>query len=312
MTNSYSQTLGGSIFKNKGELNLEKFINLDITKYKPNDIKKIIGQDFQKDSWIDTDKFNITRYTISVSHKGNDYRLILSEKNNNLILGLELYNNTTKKYYFKNCEEIKNKYEKNFGKNFRYTNVPANEKNPRYYQSLKFQLNYPNHIIDLTCFNYGENYQTTWIFNKNKKEYEFMDELIFISCVIDRKKLETKYLPGYEMADDYKVKRMDVPDKFDLFIDNYFKIIGRRSNISENQNREIKGEYKIFNKDRIEVVENTSDEPDLINVTWQLNRVNGDIELLLESKNHPKILHSGGIRKDRYYGNCQKSKGNVF
>jgi hypothetical protein len=308
MPNSYTQMLGGSIFKNKDELILEKFINLDITKYKVNDVKKIIGQDFQTKEFVDGNKSKVTNHIIFLNHNGNDYELRLSEKNNNLSLYLELFKTGSKNYYFKNCEEIKRKYEKKFGKNFRYTNLPATEKEPLYLQSLKFQLNYPNHTIELFCNSFGDNVQTTWITNKSKNNSEFMDELIFISCVVDRRKVESKFLQPYEKSDSYQVKRMDVPDKIDLFIDNYSKKIGRRSNYNLN----INGDYTIFNKDRVEVVEKKSDVPNLNSITWQLNRVTGDIEILMETKSDYPDMHYGGIRKTRLYGNCQKSKGNVL
>ena len=308
ISDSYSQMFGGSIFKNKDEINLEKFINLDITKYKASDIKKIIGQDFETKEWTDDKKVKVTNYLILLKHDGNEYELRLSEKNNNLSLYLQLFKIGSKNYYFKNCEQIKNRYEKKFGKQFRYKNLPANEKNPLYLQMLKFQLNYTNHTIELSCTSFGDNVQTTWIINKSKKDSEFMDELIFISCVVDRSKIESKFLQPYERPDSYQVKKIDVPDKIDLFIDNYSKRIGRRS----NQNLNIEGDYTIFNKDRVEVIEKKNDVADLNSVIWLLNRVSGDIEILMETKSGYLDMHLGGVRKTRLYGNCQKSKSNVF
>jgi hypothetical protein len=90
ISDSYSQMFGGSIFKNKDKIDLEKFINLDITKYKPTDIKKIIGQDFETKEWTDDKKVKVTNYLILLKHDENEYELTLSEKNNNLFMEVGL------------------------------------------------------------------------------------------------------------------------------------------------------------------------------------------------------------------------------
>ena len=45
-TISYSQFLGKSIFKNEEELDLDKILKLDISKYKITDVKKLFGENY--------------------------------------------------------------------------------------------------------------------------------------------------------------------------------------------------------------------------------------------------------------------------
>ena len=116
----YSQ--GNSIFKDNQELDLDKFIKLDISKYKITDVKKLFGEKYLTNKETVNDKEEVTHY-INLKNNEKKYTLYLSNKNDSASLFLDLIEDGSvpNKAYFKSCTEIKNKYEKQFGNSFRYT-----------------------------------------------------------------------------------------------------------------------------------------------------------------------------------------------
>ena len=56
----YSQ--GSSIFKDNQELDLDKFIKLDISKYKITDVKKLFGEKYLTNKETVNDKEEVTHY----------------------------------------------------------------------------------------------------------------------------------------------------------------------------------------------------------------------------------------------------------
>jgi hypothetical protein len=103
-----------------------------------------------------------------------------------------------------------------------------------------------------------------------------------------------------------KIEDLVKKETLNLYIDEYKNRIGRVSDF----NFDIKGEYKVFSKDKIQVIEDRGNESKII---WTLNRINGDIETYFENSNSSvSHLISDRKAKSTRYGNCQKTKGNVL
>ena len=304
ISNSYSQMFGGSIFKNKDKIDLEKFINLDITKYNSGEFKKIIGQDYKiEDKIVDNKK--ITTYKIFLTNDGNEYELILTNKDDKFLLFLNLISDDKKLVpNFKSCSSIKDKYSKKFGKQFRYKNIPQTKETA--FEFLKFQLNFSNHTIELSCTSIGETQLLTYVINKSKKDSVFMGEVAKITCSLNKMRIEHHW----KLAGDsgyFVTKNIDQPTILNLYIDEYSKKIGRFSN---GNFLDIHGNYKIFTKDKIEVIE---DKEKGNSITWLIDRITGGIEtytIRSDSETLDQIV--GGIGKSRRFGTCQKTKDNAF
>jgi len=296
----YSQ--GSSIFKDNQELDLDKFIKLDISKYKITDVKKLFGEKYLTNKETVNDKEEVTHY-INLKNNEKKYTLYLSNKNDSASLFLDLIEDgaVPNKAYFKSCTEIKNKYEKQFGNSFRYTK--RTEKNGSN-EDLSFQINSSNHTIELGCMSYQDTIVLLLISNQNKKNTRFMSEVSKISCEFDRQRVE--HLWSKASNNNYlAVRNMDKKNAQNLYIDDHRKKIGRVL----DYNWAIDGEYKTFSKDKIEVVEKINDDSKR---TWLLNRMNGEIEVFMEGRELEANTVKDGVYKVRNYGTCQKFKSNVF
>jgi hypothetical protein len=73
-------------------------------------------------------------------------------------------------------DTIKDKYSKRFGKQFRYKNIPQTKETA--FESLKFQLNFSNHTVELSCSSLGETQLLTYVINKPKNRCEIPIESI--------------------------------------------------------------------------------------------------------------------------------------
>lgn len=296
----YSQ--GSSIFKDNQELDLDKFIKLDISKYKITDVKKLFGEKYLTNKETVNDKEEVTHY-INLKNNEKKYTLYLSNKNDSASLFLDLIEDgaVPNKAYFKSCTEIKNKYEKQFGNSFRYTK--RTEKNGSN-EDLSFQINSSNHTIELGCMSYQDTIVLLLISNQNKKNTRFMSEVSKISCEFDRQRVE--HLWSKASNNNYlAVRNMDKKNAQNLYIDDHRKKIGRVL----DYNWAIDGEYKTYSKDKIEVVEKIKDDSKR---TWLLNRMNGEIEVFMEGRELEANTVKDGVYKVRNYGTCQKFKSNVF
>jgi len=296
----YSQ--GSSIFKDNQELDLDKFIKLDISKYKITDVKKLFGEKYLTNKEMVNGKEEVTYY-INLKNNEKKYTLYLSNKNDSASLFLDLIEDgaVPNKAYFKSCTEIKNKYEKQFGNSFRYTK--RTEKNGSN-EDLSFQINSSNHTIELGCMSYQDTIVLLLISNQNKKNTRFMSEVSKISCEFDRQRVE--HLWSKASNNNYlAVRNMDKKNAQNLYIDDYRKKIGRVL----DYNWAIDGEYKTYSKDKIEVVEKINDDSKR---TWLLNRMNGEIEVFMEGRELEANTVKDGVYKVRNYGTCQKFKSNVF
>ena len=296
----YSQ--GSSIFKDNQELDLDKFIKLDISKYKITDVKKLFGEKYLTNKETVNDKEEVTHY-INLKNNEKKYTLYLSNKNDSASLFLDLIEDGSvpNKAYFKSCTEIKSKYEKQFGNSFRYTK--RTEKNGSN-EDLSFQINSSNHTIELGCMSYQDTIVLLLISNQNKKNTRFMSEVSKISCEFDRQRVE--HLWSKASNNNYlAVRNMDKKNAQNLYIDDHRKKIGRVL----DYNWAIDGEYKTFSKDKIEVVEKINDDSKR---TWLLNRMNGEIEVFMEGRELEANTVKDGVYKVRNYGTCQKFKSNVF
>jgi hypothetical protein len=296
----YSQ--GNSIFKDNQELDLDKFIKLDISKYKITDVKKLFGEKYLTNKEMVNGKEEVTYY-INLKNNEKKYTLYLSNKNDSASLFLDLIEDgaVPNKAYFKSCTEIKNKYEKQFGNSFRYTK--RTEKNGSN-EDLSFQINSSNHTIELGCMSYQDTIVLLLISNQNKKNTRFMSEVSKISCEFDRQRVE--HLWSKASNNNYlAVRNMDKKNAQNLYIDDHRKKIGRVL----DYNWAIDGEYKTYSKDKIEVVEKINDDSKR---TWLLNRMNGEIEVFMEGRELEANTVKDGVYKVRNYGTCQKFKSNVF
>jgi hypothetical protein len=294
-SNSYSQFLGKSVFKNNERLDLDKIIKLDITKYKISDVKKLFGEDYL------TEKKERVEYYIFLTQNDSKYKLKLFERSNYLMLFVDLVEDDiskSKKSSFESCTELKNKYEKQFGKSYRYWKRVN-------YEFLKFQINQSNHQFEVFCQSLDNKIFSLYVANTNKKTSRIMTEVSKITCTFDKTRVDHIWLQGSN-SDYLTIKNLDKKEIQNLFIDDYEKKIGRVM----DYNYEIIGEYKTYNKDTVEVVEKKSN---VSSITWTLNRMNGDIETFLQSS-EAEVFNRvrNGEYKVRRYGNCQKFKNNVL
>jgi hypothetical protein len=213
---SYSQFLGKSVFKNEEVLDLDKILKLDISKYKITDVKKILGENYF------TEKTKRVEYYIFLTQNDSKYKLKIFERSNYLTLFIDLVEDDiskSKKSSFKSCSELKNKYEKQFGKSNRYWKTVN-------YEYLKFQVNQSNHHFEVFCQSLDNKIFSLYLINKNKKTSEIMTEVSKITCTFDKQRVEHIWLQGSN--NDYlQIKNMDKKETQNLFIDDYEKNIGR-------------------------------------------------------------------------------------
>jgi len=293
---SYSQFLGNSVFKNNEKLNLDKIIKLDITKYKMTDVKKLFGEDYFTEK-----KNDKSEYHIFLSHNEGKYQLTLFEYNNSVSLLLDLVGKdlvNKKMINFLNCKELKNNYEKLYGKNVRYEKSDIHE-------ILEFQINHTNHSTNVLCQHLEKELLNIYLLNENKKNVKVMDEVSKITCTFNKQRIEHLYTDASNNS-YMKIEDLVKKETLNLYIDEYRNRIGRVSDF----NFDIKGEYKVFSKDKIQVIEDKGKESKII---WTLNRINGDIETYFEnSSSSVSHLISDRKAKSTRYGNCQKTKGNVL
>ena len=296
---SYSQFLGKSVFKNEEELDLDKILKLDISKYKITDVKKLFGENYFSQSELKNIKGGW--YYIFLKKNDKKYKLTLGSKNDSAYLFLGLVEEgipSSNKSYFKNCTEIKDKYSKQYGKYLRFSKNDSLE-------NLQFQINSSNHSIEVTCLSIDNIINLTYFTSHSKKNTRLMEEVSKITCTFNKQRIEHRYSNSsnnsYMVIEDLVKK-----ETLNLFIDEYNQTIGR----ALDYNWEIIGDYKIFSKDKIQVIENKGKES---TITWTLNRINGDIETYSENSNS-SVSHVIADRKAKStrYGNCQKTKGNVL
>ena len=290
---SHSQFLGKSVFKNNEKLDLDKILEFDISKYKITDVKKILGEEYF------TERTPRVEYYIFLTKNDSKYKLKIFELNNYLALVMDLAEDDivkNKKPSFESCTELKTKYEKQYKKSNRYKKTDE-------YESLKFQINLSNHSFGVICNSYKNKIIILFVTNKNIKDTKIMGEVSKITCTFDKERVEHFWLGGSN-KDYFVIKNMDTRQTQNLFIDDYQQKLGRVL----DYNFEIIGEYKTYNKDLIEVVEKKSD---VSSATWILNRMNGDIEVLIQSS-EAEVLKEvrDGKFKFRQYGNCQKFQKN--
>jgi len=305
---SYSQFLGKSVFKNNEEVDIDKFFKLDISKYKITDVKILLGDEYSVRKSINknNNKEQIY-YDIFLKKDNKKYRLSLgTDEKSSVTLNLLLFDYTLdkNKSHFKNCTEIKNKYEKQYGKLYRYSKYNVSGISEKV-ENLKFQINSSNHTIELDCMSWESEVSVVGVENKNKKNSIFMEEISKITCTFNKQRIEHRY--SNASNNSYMViENLDKKETSNLYIDEYSKTIGR----ALDYNYEIQGEYKIFSKDKIQVIEDKGKESKII---WTLNRINGDIETYFENSNSG-ISHLIADRKAKStrYGDCQKTKGNVL
>jgi len=304
-----------SVFKNNEDLNLEKFIKLDISKYKFGDVKKLFGDNYftDKDLNKNSNKEELS-YHIFLKKKNSFYKLTLLNDKGSAHLVLNLIDHKKKitegsdRSYFKSCSEIRDKYKNQYGKSERYEKYDK-----KIYgfsaEYLNFQIPFYNYFISSHCYNLEENEVTLSTFvNKNKKDFKIMNEVSKITCDLTSQRYEHRYVVGNDSF--FVIKKMEPKLTIKLFIDDYSEKIGR----VKDYDFQITGEYKIFDKDKILVIEKHKDG----NNTWSLNRINGNIELLIEieqdsvRKNNKLTEVIGGFYKTRQFGNCQKTKNNTL
>jgi hypothetical protein len=296
---SYSQFLGKSFFKNDEELDLDKILKLDISKYTIIDVKKLFGENY----FSQNEFKNIKGVSYYIFLKKNDkkYKLILGNKNDTAFLFLNLVeegNISSNKSYFKNCTEIKDKYSKQYGKYLRFSKNETLE-------NLQFQINSSHHTIEVNCLSFDNIINLTYFSSHSKKNSRLMEDVSKITCTFNKQRIEHRYSNSsnnsYMVIEDLVKK-----ETLNLFIDEYNQTIGR----ALDYNWEIIGDYKIFSKDKIQVIENKGKES---TITWTLNRINGDIETYSENSNS-SVSHVIADRKAKStrYGNCQKFKNNVL
>jgi len=300
-SNSYSQFLGKSVFKNEDELDLDKILKLDISKYKIADVKKLFGENYFTENEFRNVKGGTWHY-IFLKKDNNKYKLTLGNNNDTASLFLDLVDSSSvnnKKSYFKNCSEIKDKYSKQFGKSFRFN------KEKESHEYLLFQINLSNHSIEVNCLSWDNVIDLNFLISQNKKNSRVMEEVSKITCTFNKQRIEHLW-SGASNNSYMKIEDLVKKETLNLFIDEYSKKIGR----ALEYNWEIRGEYKIFSKDKIQVIESRGKES---TITWTLNRINGDIETYAENSNS-SVSHLIADRKAKStrYGNCQKTKGNVL
>jgi hypothetical protein len=138
--------------------------------------------------------------------------------------------------------------------------------------------------------------------------FQFKRNVSMIVCEYKKVRIEHRW--NNTSNSNYYVTQDAAKDYQNLIIDDNFKKLARIENGSKNI---IQGDYKVFSKNKIEVIETRNAGKDTVVVTFLIDRISGTAEFYIEN-NSANISKNilGGVSKVRLFANCQKLKNNTL
>ena len=138
--------------------------------------------------------------------------------------------------------------------------------------------------------------------------FQFKRNVSMIVCEYKKVRIEHRW--NNTSNNNYYVTQDAKNDYQNLIIDDNLKKLARIENGSKNI---IQGDYKVFSKNKIEVIETRNAGKDTVVVTFLIDRISGTAEFYIEN-NSANISKNilGGVSKVRLFANCQKLKNNTL
>lgn len=138
--------------------------------------------------------------------------------------------------------------------------------------------------------------------------FQFKNNVSTIVCEMDKARIEHRWI---NVSNNYYYVTQDTKKDYqNLIIDDNLKKLARLENGSKNI---IQGDYKVFSKNKIEVIETRNVGKGTVVAIFLIDRVSGRAEFYAEDRRIDKNTNVvGGVSKIRFYGICQKLKDNTL
>jgi hypothetical protein len=138
--------------------------------------------------------------------------------------------------------------------------------------------------------------------------FQFKNNVSTIVCEMDKARIEHRWI---NVSNNYYYITKDIKKDYqNLIIDDNLKKLARLENGSKNI---IQGDYKVFSKNKIEVIETRNVGKSTVVAIFLIDRVSGRAEFYAEDRRIDKNTNVvGGVSKIRFYGICQKLKDNTL
>ena len=138
--------------------------------------------------------------------------------------------------------------------------------------------------------------------------FQFKNNVSTIVCEMDKARIEHRWI---NVSNNYYYVTQDTKKDYqNLIIDDNLKKLARLENGSKNI---IQGDYKVFSKNKIEVIETRNVGKGTVVAIFLIDRVSGRAEFYAEDRRVDKNTNIvGGVSKIRFYGICQKLKDNTL
>jgi hypothetical protein len=138
--------------------------------------------------------------------------------------------------------------------------------------------------------------------------FQFKNNVSTIVCEMDKARIEHRWI---NVSNNYYYVTQDTKKDYqNLIIDDNLKKLARFESGSKNI---IQGDYKVFSKNKIEVIETRNVGKGTVVAIFLIDRVSGRAEFYAEDRRVDKNTNIvGGVSKIRFYGICQKLKDNTL
>ena len=138
--------------------------------------------------------------------------------------------------------------------------------------------------------------------------FQFKNNVSTIVCEMNKARIEHRWI---NVSNNYYYVTQDTKKDYqNLIIDDNLKKLARLENGSKNI---IQGDYKVFSKNKIEVIETRNVGKGTVVAIFSIDRVSGRAEFYAEDRRIEKNTNVvGGVSKIRFYGICQKLKDNTL
>ena len=138
--------------------------------------------------------------------------------------------------------------------------------------------------------------------------FQFKKNVSTIVCEMDKARIEHRWI---NVSNNYYYVTQDTKKDYqNLIIDDNLKKLARIENGSKNI---IQGDYKVFSKNKIEVIETRNVGKGTVVAIFLIDRISGRAEFYAEDRRIDKNTNVvGGVSKIRFYGICQKLKDNTL
>ena len=138
--------------------------------------------------------------------------------------------------------------------------------------------------------------------------FQFKNNVSIIMCEMNKARIEHRWI---NVSNNYYYVTQDTKKDYqNLIIDDNLKKLARLENGSKNI---IQGDYKVFSKNKIEVIETRNIGKGTVVAIFLIDRVSGRAEFYAEDRRTEKNTNVvGGVSKIRFYGTCQKLKNNTL